>query len=129
VLPHPQDFISRPGQRGDSTPLLRAIRRYVAPVYDYVLVTEPLTEAQLASAGWQGRLPVSDSGNQFHYYRLTPDNRILWGGYDAIYYFMAPTTRASIPATWMRWRAGDGQMATDPLIRGRATKLRGRRSE
>ena len=25
--------------------------------------------------------------NQFHYYRLTPDNRILWGGYDAIYHF------------------------------------------
>jgi glycine/D-amino acid oxidase-like deaminating enzyme len=26
-------------------------------------------------------------GNQFHYYRLTADNRILWGGYDAIYHF------------------------------------------
>ena len=26
-------------------------------------------------------------GNQFHYYRLTQDNRILWGGYDAIYHF------------------------------------------
>jgi len=66
---------------------VRAIRRYVAPVYDYVLVTEPLTTAQLASLGWANRLPVSDSGNQFHYYRLTPDGRILWGGYDAIYYF------------------------------------------
>ena len=37
---------------------LRAIRRYVAPVYDYVLVTEPLTTAQLCSLGWQNRLPV-----------------------------------------------------------------------
>ena len=68
-------------------PPLRAIRRYVAPVYDYVLVTEPLTTAQLCSLGWQNRLPVADSGNQFHYYRLTPGNRILWGGYDAIYYY------------------------------------------
>jgi glycine/D-amino acid oxidase-like deaminating enzyme len=68
-------------------PPLRAIRRYVAPVYDYVLVTEPLTDAQLSSLGWRNRLPVADSGNQFHYYRLTPDNRILWGGYDAIYYY------------------------------------------
>ena len=66
---------------------LRAIRRYVAPVYDYVLVTEPLTPAQVGSVGWAGRLPVADSGNQFHYYRLLPDNRVLWGGYDAIYYF------------------------------------------
>jgi glycine/D-amino acid oxidase-like deaminating enzyme len=68
-------------------PVLRAIRRYVAPVYDYVLVTEPLTPAQVAAVGWEGRLPVADSGNQFHYYRLLPDNRVLWGGYDAIYYF------------------------------------------
>ena len=28
-----------------------------------------------------------DSANQFHYYRLTEDNRILWGGYDAVYHF------------------------------------------
>ena len=25
--------------------------------------------------------------NRFHYYRLTADDRILWGGYDAIYHF------------------------------------------
>ena len=30
---------------------------------------------------------MGDAGNQFHYYRLTADNRILWGGYDAIYHF------------------------------------------
>jgi glycine/D-amino acid oxidase-like deaminating enzyme len=68
-------------------PPLRAIRRYVAPVYDYVIVTEPLSAAQLAAVGWDRRLPIADSGNQFHYYRLLPDNRVLWGGYDAIYYY------------------------------------------
>jgi glycine/D-amino acid oxidase-like deaminating enzyme len=50
-------------------------------------MTEPLSAAQLASVGWRRRQGVSDSGNQFHYYRLTADNRILWGGYDAIYHF------------------------------------------
>ena len=25
--------------------------------------------------------------NQFHYFRMTADHRILWGGYDAIYHF------------------------------------------
>jgi glycine/D-amino acid oxidase-like deaminating enzyme len=49
-------------------------------------MTEPLTAAQLASIGWQHRQGVGDGGNQFHYYRLSADNRILWGGYDAIYY-------------------------------------------
>jgi glycine/D-amino acid oxidase-like deaminating enzyme len=57
------------------------------PVYDYVLMTEPLSAAQLASVGWLRRQGVGDSANQFHYYRLTRDNRILWGGYDALYYY------------------------------------------
>lgn len=65
---------------------VRRLRAYVVPVYDYVLMTEPLTGAQLASIGWHNRQGVADSANQFHYYRLTADNRVLWGGYDAVYY-------------------------------------------
>jgi glycine/D-amino acid oxidase-like deaminating enzyme len=57
------------------------------PVYDYVLMTEPLSAEQLASVGWHDRQGVSDLANQFHYYRLSHDNRILWGGYDAVYHF------------------------------------------
>jgi glycine/D-amino acid oxidase-like deaminating enzyme len=75
-----------------------AIRRRVIPVYDYVLVTEPLTRAQWDSLGWQNHQGMSDSSNQFHYYRpidggpeaatdSTPGGRLLWGGYDAIYNF------------------------------------------
>src|ERR1700748_2834271 len=75
-------------------PLVRRLRPYIVPVYDYVLVTEPLSPAQLAAVGWQNRQGVSDSGNQFHYYRLTSDNRILWGGYDAIYHFGGDVRRA-----------------------------------
>ncbi|WP_329026836.1 NAD(P)/FAD-dependent oxidoreductase [Streptomyces sp. NBC_00690] len=67
--------------------LLRRLRLYTVPVYDYVLTTEPLTDGQLASVGWKGRQGMSDMGNQFHYYRLTDDQRILWGGYDAIYHY------------------------------------------
>jgi glycine/D-amino acid oxidase-like deaminating enzyme len=68
-------------------PLVRSIRRYVVPVYDYVLVTEPLSAEQRVSIGWKNRQGAADSGNQFHYYRLTADDRILWGGYDAVYNF------------------------------------------
>jgi glycine/D-amino acid oxidase-like deaminating enzyme len=68
-------------------PLLRRVRNYIVPVYDYVLTTEPLTPEQKASIGWANRQGLSDTTNQFHYYRLTEDDRILWGGYDAIYYF------------------------------------------
>ncbi|MGH2884006.1 MAG: NAD(P)/FAD-dependent oxidoreductase, partial [Solirubrobacteraceae bacterium] len=65
-------------------PLLRAIGRYIAPVYDYVLVTEPLDARMRDAVGWGRRQGVSDLGNQFHYYRPTADWRILWGGYDAV---------------------------------------------
>ncbi|MDQ2621940.1 MAG: FAD-binding oxidoreductase [Actinomycetota bacterium] len=67
---------------------VRAIRHRVIPVYDYVLVTEPLSAAQVESIGWDNRQGFSDSANQFHYYRPidSPEGlRILWGGYDAIY--------------------------------------------
>ncbi|HUA12466.1 MAG TPA: FAD-dependent oxidoreductase [Solirubrobacteraceae bacterium] len=67
-------------------PLLRRIRWRMLPVYDYVLVTERLSEAQRHAIGWNGREGLSDAANQFHYYRLTADERILWGGYDAVYY-------------------------------------------
>ena len=69
------------------TSLLRAMRRRVVPVYDHVLATEPLTAEQLASVGWSERFGIADAGNLFHYYRLTADDRILWGGYDAVYHF------------------------------------------
>lgn len=67
--------------------LLRRNRLHTVPVYDYVLGTQPLTSEQLDSIGWQGRQGISDTANQFHYYRLSADNRILWGGYDAAYYY------------------------------------------
>jgi glycine/D-amino acid oxidase-like deaminating enzyme len=68
-------------------PLLRRLRLATVPVYDHVLVTEPLSAAQLASVGWAGRQGVGDAANRFHYYRLTRDSRILWGGYDATYHY------------------------------------------
>lgn len=74
---------------------IRRIRRLVAPVYDHVLATEPLSDAQLDAVGWRNRQGISDATNLFHYYRLTDDRRstggegprIVWGGYDAVYHF------------------------------------------
>ncbi|WAL98175.1 NAD(P)/FAD-dependent oxidoreductase [Streptomyces sp. Je 1-369] len=65
--------------------LVKRLRPYTVPVYDYALMTEPLTDEQLAAIGWKNRQGLGDSANQFHYFRLSADNRILWGGYDAIY--------------------------------------------
>lgn len=67
--------------------LLKRFRFHTVPVYDYALMTEPLSAAQLEAIGWKNRQGIADMGNQFHYYRITKDNRILFGGYDAIYNF------------------------------------------
>ncbi|WP_449386511.1 NAD(P)/FAD-dependent oxidoreductase [Cellulomonas soli] len=65
--------------------LLRRNALMTVPVHDYALMTQPLSAEQLASIGWSNRQGVADLANQFHYYRLSADNRILFGGYDAIY--------------------------------------------
>lgn len=66
--------------------LVRRARLMTVPVYDYVLATEPLTPEQWSRIGWAGGEGYSDMGNQFHYARPTPDGRILFGGYDAVYH-------------------------------------------
>lgn len=66
-------------------PLVRELRRYVLPAYDYALTTERLSPELLESIGWKNRQAVEDAGNVFHYYRLTSDDRILWGGFGAVY--------------------------------------------
>jgi glycine/D-amino acid oxidase-like deaminating enzyme len=85
-------------------PLLKRIGPYMIPVYDYCLVTEPLTTEQLGRIGWERRQGLSDITNQFHYYRLTSDDRILWGGYDAVYFWgsQVGTDLESRPETWAK---------------------------
>jgi glycine/D-amino acid oxidase-like deaminating enzyme len=67
--------------------LLKRNRLQTVPVYDYALMTEPLSDTQLADIGWQHRQGLGDMANQFHYYRMSSDNRILFGGYDAVYHY------------------------------------------
>ncbi|MFC7495473.1 MULTISPECIES: NAD(P)/FAD-dependent oxidoreductase [unclassified Nocardioides] len=98
--------------------LLRRARLMTVPVYDYVLMTEPLSSAQLASVGWANRQGLGDVANQFHYARLTADDRILWGGYDAIYH-PGRRVRASYedrPKTYRR--LASHFLATFPQLEG-----------
>jgi glycine/D-amino acid oxidase-like deaminating enzyme len=84
-------------------PLVRRLRSFVVPVWDYALVTAPLDAGQRASVGWADRHGMADAGNQFHYYRLTDDDRILWGGYDAVYHYGSRTDERldRSPATFL----------------------------
>jgi len=67
--------------------LLKRLRPYTMPVYDYALMTEPLNSDQLAAVGWKNRQGFGDAGLFFHYFRISEDQRILWGGWDGIYHW------------------------------------------
>ena len=66
--------------------LLPRIAWRMIPLYDYILVSEPLTAAQRQAIGWQRRQGVTDCCTFFNYYRLTTDGRVLWGTSEATYY-------------------------------------------
>jgi glycine/D-amino acid oxidase-like deaminating enzyme len=51
-----------------------------------VLVSAPLRPDQRAALGWAGREGVTDVRTFFNYYRLTADDRVLWGTSEAAYY-------------------------------------------
>jgi len=52
--------------------------RYM-PAQSSVLVTRPLTEAELAAQGWSSDQMAYDTRNLLHYFRLMPDRRFLFG--------------------------------------------------
>jgi gamma-glutamylputrescine oxidase len=67
------------------TSKLGYFRNAIAPVYNYVAATGPLSDAELASIGWRSRMPFNDSRTLVYYLGLTPDNRIHIGGGSAAY--------------------------------------------
>ncbi|NRA09288.1 MAG: FAD-dependent oxidoreductase [Myxococcales bacterium] len=75
---------------------VRSARRRVIPVWDYVIATEPLTPDQMKSIGWERRQGLGNNANMFHYYRLTHDNRIVWGGGMNVVYYYGNRTQGSV---------------------------------
>ena len=69
------------------------IRKSIIPVWDYAIATEPLNQEQLDSINWgKYRHGVVNNINMFHYYRMTHDNRISWGGGGHVMYYFGGRT-------------------------------------
>ena len=62
------------------------IYQRVSAIRDRIVMTEPLTDEQMASVGWANRQGIYDTRTQLNYMRLTADNRILFGGRLAYYF-------------------------------------------
>lgn len=93
-----------------------AARGWSAPLYTYVVVTEPLTDAQWDAIGWQGRQGVEDQRNYVHYFRPTADGRILWGGTDAVYRYGGPISPRRDRHEGIRRRLEQELVATFPQL-------------
>jgi glycine/D-amino acid oxidase-like deaminating enzyme len=62
--------------------LIPQLKRKQVPAFTHMVVTEPLSQAQLEPIGWNNRQGIEDARNLVHYFRLTIDNRIAMGGSD-----------------------------------------------
>ncbi len=65
-------------------------RESVLPVYSYICLTRPLSDAEWQSVGWRGREGAEDRRLGLHYFRPTIDGRILWGGRDPVFHGDGP---------------------------------------
>lgn len=67
------------------TARMKQYRRDVAPLYSYMIATEPLSDSQWKDIGWSNRETVSDGRNLVIYAQRTADGRIAFGGRGAPY--------------------------------------------
>ncbi len=90
--------------------LPRVLFRFI-PLYDYILVSEPLSAVQWEEIGWRNRQGITDGRTFFNYYRPTADGRVLWGTSEAAYYGgnrvdpscdHSPAHYESLEASWRR---------------------------
>ena len=81
-------FAGTSGYTGAATP---ALRKKIIPIGSYIITTEVLPEALARELSPRNRM-IYDSKNYLYYYRLTPDNRMLFGGRAAFF----PETEDSI---------------------------------
>ncbi|MEV0891737.1 FAD-dependent oxidoreductase [Promicromonospora sp. NPDC050262] len=98
--------------------LLRRYRRHTVPVYDYAIATEPLSAELLGAIGWRGRQGLRDLAHRAHRYRLTADDRIVFGGHDAVYHYGGRVRRAYENRPEASRRLAEHLLTTFPQLEG-----------
>jgi glycine/D-amino acid oxidase-like deaminating enzyme len=84
-------FIATSGYTSDATP---GLRKKIIPIGSFIIATERLPEALAHELSPRNRM-IYDSKHYLYYYRLTPDNRMLFGGRAAFFPETSNTIRRS----------------------------------
>jgi glycine/D-amino acid oxidase-like deaminating enzyme len=84
-------FIATSGYTSSATP---ALKKKIIPIGSFIIATEPLPDGLAGELSPRNRM-IFDSKNYLYYYRLTPDNRMLFGGRAAFFPETANTIRRS----------------------------------
>lgn len=84
-------FVATSGYTSTATPDLR---RKIIPIGSFIIATEPLPDTLARELSPRNRM-IYDSRHYLHYYRLTPDNRMLFGGRAAFFPETKDTIRRS----------------------------------
>jgi gamma-glutamylputrescine oxidase len=69
------------------TSKLGYLRSAVAPIANYVAITDPFTTTELQTLGWASRIPFNDTRREVYYAGCTRDGRIHFGGGPVDYQF------------------------------------------
>jgi glycine/D-amino acid oxidase-like deaminating enzyme len=81
-------LIATSGYTSSATP---ALRKKIIPIGSFIITTDTLTDALARELSPRNRM-IYDSKHYLYYYRLTPDNRMLFGGRAAFF----PETKNTI---------------------------------
>jgi glycine/D-amino acid oxidase-like deaminating enzyme len=85
--------------------LFKQLYRKQVPAFTYMIATRPLSPEELGPIGWEGRQGIEDARNLIHYYRLTPDNRIVLGGGPVGLSFRSSLFKDDSPKAWQHLEA------------------------
>ena len=84
-------LVATSGYTSSATPFLQ---KKVIPIGSFIIATEPLPSKLAQELSPRNRM-IYDSKHYLHYYRLTPDNRMLFGGRAAFFPETSQTIRKS----------------------------------
>ncbi len=84
-------FVATSGYTSSATP---ALQKRIIPIGSFIIATEPLSDALARELSPRNRM-IFDSKHYLYYYRLTPDNRLLFGGRADFFPETANTIRRS----------------------------------